>query len=112
MASRSYSKMVAQYHRDYPHTVTVRNGDDWRDHYLSRAHYAATEGPLVQWFEDGRRVYGFKTAGQAAAFKQWVDTCGIDWSTGPRDGPIPDFVKPPERPMLIEGTPPSRATPR
>lgn len=52
------------------------------------------------------------TQQQAAAFKAWVDTCGIDWTTGPRDGPIPDFVKPPERPDTIAPTPASRATPR
>lgn len=119
MASRSYSKIVAQYHRDYAHTVTVKNGGDWREEYLSRAHYAATKGALVLWYEDGRKVYGFKAADQAAAFKQWVDTCGIDWTTRPRDGPIPDFVKPPERPTAHEGysghsggpSPPGRGSP-
>jgi hypothetical protein len=105
MASRSYRQIVEQYHRDYRHTVSVQNGDDWRDHYLSRAHYAATNGPLVLWFEDGKHVFGFKTAEQAAAFKRWVDTCGIDWSTRPRDGPIPKFVKPPKRPSPITPSP-------
>jgi hypothetical protein len=108
--SRSYRNIVAQYRRDYPYTVAIINGDDWRDEYLGRAHYAATRGTLVQWYEAGRKFYGFKSADQAAAFKHWVDTCGIDWSTRPRDGPIPDFVKPPERPDSGQGpTPPSRA---
>ena len=98
--SRPYRKIVAQHHRDYPHTVTVPNGGGWRDGYLNRAQYAATEGALAMWFEEGKHVYGFKTADQAAAFKAWVDTCGIDWSTEPTDGPIPDFLKPPERPAI------------
>ena len=101
--SRPYRKIIAQYHRDYPYRVPVQNGDDWRDQYLSRAHYAATGGQLVQWYEDGVQVYGFKRPEHAAAFKQWVDTGGIDWSTRPRDGPIPDFVKPPERPSEVGG---------
>jgi len=72
-------------------------GDPSLDRHC-RAHYAATGGRLVLWFENGQTVYGFKTAEQAAAFKHWIDTCGIDWTKGPRDGPIPDFVKSPERP--------------
>lgn len=103
MASRSYARIVAEYRRTYKHTVTVPNGGDWRDEYLSRAHYVATRGPLVQWFEDGRSVFGFATAEQAAHFQRWVDTCGIDWLTGPRDGPIPDFDKPPEPPFVTPG---------
>jgi len=106
--SRPYLKIVADYRRQYRHQVVVINGDDWRDQYLSRAHYAATSGPLVQWYEDGRKVYGFKNAEQAAQFKTWVETCGIDWSTRPRDGPIPDFAKPPERPAMYGPTPVGR----
>jgi hypothetical protein len=60
--SRSYRKLVDQYHREYPHTVALENGTDWREDYLGRAHYAATKGPLVLWFEGGRQVYGFKSA--------------------------------------------------
>jgi hypothetical protein len=106
--SHSYRNIVAQYHRDYPHQVPVQNGDDWREEYLSRAHYAATGGALVQWYEDGVKVYGFKSADQAAAFKHWVDTCGIDWTTRPRAGPIPKFDKPSERPSTYGPTPRGR----
>jgi hypothetical protein len=108
MASRSYAKMVAQYHREYPHQVAVINGNEWRDKALSNQHYAVTQGPLMQWFEDGKKVYGFASAEQAAAFKAWVDTCGIDWSTDPREGPIPEFAKPAERPSLYGPTKESR----
>src|SRR3954463_14950545 len=93
MASRTYSKLVAQYHRDYPHQIAVINGNEWRDKALSNQQYVVTQRPLVQWFEDGKKVYGFKSAEQAAAFKAWVDTCGIDWSKDPRDGPIPNLPR-------------------
>jgi hypothetical protein len=107
--SRAYRKIIADYRHQYPHTVTVENGGEWREQYLSRAHYAATQGPLVQWYEDDRKIYGFKSAEQAAAFKHWVDTCGIDWSTLPeRSGPIPEFDKPPERPPTYGPTPHGR----
>ena len=96
--SRPYRKIVADYRRNYLHQVVVRNGDDWRGQYLDDQHYAVTGGPLVLWYQEDGKVYGFKSADQAAAFKAWVDTCGIDWSTRPRSGPIPDFVKPPPRP--------------
>lgn len=65
------------------------NAREWRDKVLDRAHFAATGGLLVHWFEDGEKVYGFKTAEQAAAFKRWVETCGIDWTTDPRGVPVP-----------------------
>ena len=49
--------------------------------------------PLVQWFEgpdhDKRWVYGFKAPEQAAAFKAWSESCGIDWS-------VPASEQPPE----------------
>jgi hypothetical protein len=77
--SRPYRKIVANYRREYPHQVAVQNFDDWRAKYLSDAHYAATKDRLVLWFEGDRAIYGFKSADQAAAFKAWVDTCGIDW---------------------------------
>lgn len=105
MASRSYAKMVAQYRRDYPHTVTVINAREWRDKALGDQHYVVTRGPLVQWFENGESVFGFKTAEQAAAFQHWVDHCGIDWTADPRAG-IPDFDRPPERPVTWAGPTP------
>ena len=108
MASRSYKKLVAQHRRDYPHAVTVQNAREWRDKVLDRAHFAATGGLLVQWFEDGEKVYGFKTAEQAAAFKRWVETCGIDWTTDPRDGPATEFKDLPERLATYGPTPRSR----
>ena len=73
-----------------------------------RAHYTATQGYPILWFENGAAVYGFKNAEQAAAFKAWVDTCGIDWTKNPRDGPISDFDKPAERPLLYGPTPRGR----
>jgi hypothetical protein len=96
--SLPYRKIVANHRRNCPHQVPVQNGDDWREQYLADQHHAVTGGPLVQWYENGVTVYGFTSAEQAAAFKAWVDGCGIDWSTRPRAGPIPDFVKPPARP--------------
>jgi hypothetical protein len=81
---------------------------DRRDVQLMRLWCSQPRQPLVLWFENGRSVYGFATAEQAAAFRHWVDTCGIDWSTRPRDGPIPDFEQPPERPLLYGPTPQGR----
>jgi hypothetical protein len=63
----------------------------------------------VLWFEDGKKLYGFKSAEQAAAFKAWVDTCGIDWKD-PRDEPVPDFAAAPERPSQYGPTEPSPAS--
>jgi len=40
MASRTYSILVARYHRDYRHQVAVINGNEWRDKALSDQHYA------------------------------------------------------------------------
>jgi hypothetical protein len=59
---------------------------------------AIMPGPLVQWFEGGLWVYGFETAEQAAAFKAWSESCGIDWS-------VPASEQPPETrpPMSPEG---------
>jgi hypothetical protein len=100
--------LVARYHRVYPHHVAVINGNEWRDKALRNLHYAVTHGPLVLWFEDGKKVYGFTSAEQAAAFKAWVDTCVIDWTADPRDGPIPDFAAARERPPLYGPTQESR----
>jgi hypothetical protein len=76
--SRSYPKIVADYHRQYPHQVRLTNAGDWREDYCSRAHYAVTGGPLVLWFEkaEGRDVfvYGFKSAEHAEAFQRWADS--------------------------------------
>jgi hypothetical protein len=65
--SRSYRKIVADYHRQCPHHVALTNGGDWRSDYCSRAHYAVTGGALMGWSEGGRSVYGFQTAEQAVA---------------------------------------------
>ena len=71
--SRSYRKIVADYHRQCPHHVALTNGGDWRSDYCSRAHYAVTGGALMGWSEGGRSVYGFQTAEQVVAFQRWAD---------------------------------------
>jgi len=78
--SRPYSRIVAEYHRQYPHQVRLRNTGDWRFDHCSRAHYQITRGVLAWWHEEGASMFGFKTADQAAAFQRWADTCGIDWN--------------------------------
>ena len=80
--SRSYRKLVADHHREFPHQVRLKNTGDWRSDHCSRAHYQATGGPLVWWHEGGFSVYGFKRADQAAEFQHWADTCGIDRTIG------------------------------
>jgi hypothetical protein len=109
--SRPYRKIVADYHREFPHQVGLRHTGDWRSDHCSRAHYHATGGPLVWWHEDGFSVYGFKTADQPAAFQRWADTCGIDWAVEPRAQPLPHPPKPAERPRRY-GPPPSSRTGR
>jgi hypothetical protein len=96
--SRPYRKIVADYHRQYPHQVRLPNTGDWRSDHTGRAHYQVTRDRLVWWHEDGLSVFGFKTADQAAAFQHWADTCGIDWTVDPRAQPLPHPEKPPERP--------------
>jgi hypothetical protein len=103
--SRPYRRIIADCHRQYPHTVRLRNTDDWHFDYCSRAHYQATGGNLVWWHEDSLSVFGFKTAEQATAFRRWADTCGIDWTVEPRAQPLPHPPKPPERPTPYGTTP-------
>jgi hypothetical protein len=80
---------VSNYRRAYPHQVKLANGGDWRDRHSNHKAREISGGPLVQWFEGGLWVYGFKTAEQAAAFKTWSESCGIDWS-------VPANEQPPE----------------
>jgi hypothetical protein len=106
--SRPYRKSIADYHRQYPHTVRLKNIGDWRFDHCRRAHYQLTGGKLVCWHEDGFSVFGFKTADQAAAFQQWADTSGIDWTIEPRAQPLPYPKKPPERPIAFGPSPRGR----
>lgn len=97
--SRPYSRIVADYHRQYPHQVRLTNTGDWRFDHCSRAHFQVTQDRLVWWHEGtGESIFGFKTAEQAAAFQRWADRCGIDWTVEPRAQPLPHPPKPPERP--------------
>ncbi len=96
--SRPYSRIVADYRRQYPHVVRLTNTGDWRFDHCSRAHWQASGGPLVWWHEDGASTFGFKTVEQAAAFQHWADTCGIDWTVESRAQSLPHPEKPPERP--------------
>jgi hypothetical protein len=107
--SRPYRKIIAEYHRQYPHQVRLRNTGDWRFDHCSRAHYQVTGSALVWWHEDGASVFGFKTADQAVAFQRWANTCGIDWTVEPRAQPLPHPPKPPERPWTYG---PTRRHPR
>lgn len=93
--SRPYRKILADYHRQFPHQVRLRNTGDWRFDHCSRAHYQFS-------------VFGFKTAEQAAAFQRWTDTSGIDWSIELRAQPLPHPEKPPERPFGYGPSPPGR----
>lgn len=110
--SRSYSRIVADYERQYPHKVRLPNTGDWRFDHCSRAHYQATGGHLVWWKADGLSVFGFKTPEQAAAFQHWSESCGIDWSVEPRAQPLPHPPPPPERPSTTAPSPPGLGTPR
>ena len=113
--ARSYSKIVADHRRAYPHQVRLKNADDWRADYCSRQHYVITGGVLALWFEregsESLSVFGFTTAEQAAAFEAWTKTCGIDWSIRPREQPLPLPPKPPARPTTYAPTPEGRGTP-
>ena len=108
--SRPYRKMVAEYQRQYPHQVRLRNTGDWRFDHCSRAHYQVTHSHLDWWHEGtDESIFGFTSAEQAAGFKRWADTCGIDWTVEPRAQPLPHPEPPPERPMGYGPTPGSRA---
>ena len=110
MVSRSYRKIVVEYHPQHPPECRVRltNTGDWRFDHCSRAHYQVTRGRLVRWHEDGASVFGFETAEQAATFQSWADTCGIDWTVEPRAQPLPHPKMPPERPWTYGPTPRGR----
>jgi len=71
--TRTYRQIVANHQRQYPHQVKLANAGDWRDRHCSHKAREIMSGPLVQWFEGGLWVYGFKTAEQAAAFKAWSE---------------------------------------
>ena len=103
--SRSYRKIVADHHREFPHQVRLTNTGDWRFDHCSRAHSQVIHGNLGWWHEDGASVFGFKTADHAAAFQRWADTCGIDWTVEPRAQPLPHPEKPPERPWTYGPSP-------
>lgn len=100
---RPYRKIVAEYEHRYPYKVRLANTGDWRFEHCSRAHYQATGGHLIWWHKDDLSVFGFETAEQAATFKQWSETCGIDWTVEPRAQPLPHPEPPPERPSRSPG---------
>jgi hypothetical protein len=104
VVSRPYRKIIAEYHRQYLHTVRLQNTGDWRFDYCSCAHYQATGGLLVWWHENGASLFGFKTADQAEAFQRWADTCGIDWTVEPNAQLLPHPPKPLERPSTYGPT--------
>ena len=54
--SRPYRKIIAEYHRQYPHQVRLANTGDWRFDHCSRAHYQVTRDRLVWGHEDGFSV--------------------------------------------------------
>jgi hypothetical protein len=85
--TRTYRQIVADHRRHYPHQVKLANAGDWRDRHCSHKAREIMSGPLVQWFEGGLWVYGFKTAEQAAAFKAWSESCSIDWAVPPAEQP-------------------------
>jgi len=91
----------------YPHQVKLANAGDWRDRHCNHKAREIMPGPLVRWFEDaGDRlwVYGFKTAEQAAAFKAWSESCGIDWNVPASEQPPKTRPpRPPEGP--VQGAP-------
>jgi hypothetical protein len=84
---RTYRQIVADHRRQYPHQVKLANAGDCRDRHCSHKAREIMFGPLVQWFEGGLWVYGFKTAEQAAAFKAWSQSCSIDWAVPPAEQP-------------------------
>jgi hypothetical protein len=98
--TRRYHHIVADHRRQYPHQVKLANAGDWRDRHSTHKAREISGSPLVQWFEDGLWVYGFKTAEQAAAFKAWSESSGIDWGVPPSEQP-PEArpPKPPEGPV-------------
>lgn len=99
-------RIVADYHRQYPHQVRLPNTGDWRFDHCSRAHYQVTGGRLVWWHEDGASMFGFTTTDQAAAFQRWAETCGIDWTLEPRAQPPQEPA--PERPLNYGPSPARR----
>jgi hypothetical protein len=54
--SRPYRKIIAEYHRQYPHQARLQNTGDWRFDHCSRTHYHVMAGNLVWWYEDGASV--------------------------------------------------------
>jgi hypothetical protein len=99
VAVSGYRQSVANHRRQYPYQVNLANAGEWRDRHCSHEAHEIMPGPLVQWLEDaGDRlwVYGFNTAAQAAAFKTWSESCGIDWSVPASEQPSETRPPPPE----------------
>jgi hypothetical protein len=100
--TRTYRQIVADHRRRYPHQVKLANAGGWRDRHCTHKAREIVAGPLVQWFEgpdnDRRWVYGFETPEQAAAFKAWSESCGIDWAVPP-DEQATRPPSPPEGPV-------------
>jgi hypothetical protein len=104
--TRRYHQIVADHRRQYPHQVKLANAGAWRDRHSAAKARELMRGPLVQWFEghgDRLWVYGFKTAEQAAAFKGWSESCGIDWSVPPDEQNL--ATRPPNLPEAPVATP-------
>jgi hypothetical protein len=58
--------------------VNLVNAGGWRDRHSAHKAREIMSGPLVQWFEDGLWVYGFKTAEQAARLQGLVGIRELD----------------------------------
>jgi hypothetical protein len=103
----SWRVTIEELAHEFPHQVRLTHADLWRSCHTGHAVYHLDANAYRRWSEgEAVFVFGFKTADDAAAFKAWSETCGIDW-TLPADEQANRPPKPAARPMWGE---PNRAS--
>ena len=92
--------MTREFAREFPHQVRLKQAGLWRDQHTGHAVHHLDARTYRRWSEGDVFVFGFKSADDAAAFKAWSETCGIDWSM-PADEQAHRPPKPPERSFFV-----------
>ena len=97
----SWRVTIDELARDFPHQVRLVHADLWRSCHTGHAVCHLDANAYRRWSEgDAVFVFGFKSADDAAVFKAWSDSCGIDWSL-PADEQVYRPPQPPERQFFV-----------
>jgi hypothetical protein len=103
----SWRVTIGELARDFPHQVRLLHADLWRSCHTGHAVHHLDANAYRRWADGGFFVFGFKSADDAAAFRAWSDTCGIDWNL-PADEQAYRPPKPPVGAMWSEPSPTGR----